>query len=59
MVGASLGLRFTLGDSGEEIRAKARVVWRSEGFRGRGGVIGVQFTSVTGADEIAAYIDDG
>ncbi len=59
MIGVSLGLRFKLRDSGEEVRAKARVIWRSEGFRGRGGVIGVQFTNVTGADEIAAYIGEG
>jgi hypothetical protein len=44
---------------GAEVRAEARVVWRSEGFRGRGGVMGVQFVSISGADEIAAYVGEG
>ncbi|MBI3179753.1 MAG: PilZ domain-containing protein [Deltaproteobacteria bacterium] len=56
-VGQLLSLRFRLRASGEEVRASGRVVWRSEGFRGRGGVMGVHFTEIAGAEEIAAYIN--
>jgi hypothetical protein len=42
-----------------EVRATARVIWRTEGFRGRGGVIGVQFEEVDGAAEIASFIEEG
>ncbi len=56
-VGDVLTLRFRLRSSGQEVCASGRVVWRSEGFRGRGGVMGVHFTELSGADDIAAYID--
>jgi hypothetical protein len=58
-VGAAVGLRFRLRDTGVQVRATARVIWRTEGFRGRGGVIGVQFEEVDGADEIASFIEEG
>jgi hypothetical protein len=59
VVGRRVSLRFSLRPRGAEVRAEARVVWRSEGFRGRGGVVGVQFASISAADEIAAYVGEG
>ena len=59
LVGRRVSLRFLLRARGVEVRAEARVAWRSEGFRGRGGVMGVQFVSISGADEIVAYVGEG
>ena len=59
VIGRRVSMRFLLRAQGIEVRAEARVVWRSEGFRGRGGVMGVQFLSISGADEIAAYVGEG
>ena len=58
-VGRRVSMRFSLRSKGAEVRAEARVVWRSEGLCGRGGVMGVQFVSISGADEIAAYVGEG
>jgi len=59
VVGRRVTMRFLLRAKGTEVLAEARVVWRSEGFRGRGGVMGVQFLSISGADEIVAYVGEG
>ena len=58
-VGRTVALRFRLQPRGAEVRAEARVVWRSEGFGGRGGVMGVQFSALSRADEVAAYVEEG
>ena len=58
-VGATVSLRFRLQANGAEVRAIARVVWRAEGFRGRGGVVGVHFANVVGAEAIAAFVEEG
>ncbi len=59
LVGTTVTMRFRLHCKGNEVSAEARVVWRSEGFRGRGGVMGVEFISLTGTDEIVAYVGEG
>jgi hypothetical protein len=58
-LGSTVMLRFCLRTGGEEIHAVARVVWRAEGFRGRGGVVGVHFTNIVGAEAIAAFVEEG
>ena len=58
-VASLLTLRLRLGTDGDKVRAVARVVWRAEGFRGRGGVAGVRFTDVVGAEAIARFVVEG
>jgi hypothetical protein len=58
-VGQTLTLRFRLDAQGIEIVARARVVWRSEGFRGRGGVIGVAFMAVSDPAALARFLGEG
>lgn len=53
--GTRLSLTFKLDDN-EVIEAFARVVWRSEGFHGRGGLMGVQFESVSAPGVLAAFL---
>lgn len=57
-VGVNVDIKFSLTDGVEEVRAKARVIWRSEGYRGRGGVMGIKFTDISGAEQIEAYMDE-
>jgi hypothetical protein len=57
--GEIIDLRFRLAAAGAEVHAQARVVWRAEGPRGRGGVIGVSFIAVEGIEEIARYVGEG
>src|SRR5688572_2364473 len=56
-VGCSIALTFRLPESDAEVRASGRVVWRSEGFGGRGGVIGVEFGEVSETRAIAAFVE--
>ncbi|MEZ4271667.1 MAG: PilZ domain-containing protein [Myxococcota bacterium] len=56
-IGAEVGVRFSLRDDGQEVQATGRVVWRGEGFHGRGGVMGVVFTTVENVGEITHYLD--
>jgi hypothetical protein len=58
-VGTTVALRFRLQANGADVRAVARIVWRTEGFRGRGGVVGVHFANVVGAEAIAAFVEEG
>ena len=55
-VGREVAISFRLSDLGDEVRASGRVVWRTEGYMGRGGVIGVEFAKVLPPDAIAAYV---
>ncbi len=56
---AMVTLRLRLPPGDEEISAVARVVWRSEGFRGRGGVLGMQFAQIAGLTELTAFVKEG
>ena len=40
-VGRDVSIRFRLTETGPVIETEAQVVWRSNGFRGRGGLMGV------------------
>ncbi len=40
----------------DTVIAQGRVVWRAEGFRGRGGVMGLAFESVSRDDALADFI---
>jgi len=55
-IGQKLGLRFRLRAEGPDVSAEAVVVWRSEGLRGRGGLVGVEFASVSDLGEIIAFL---
>lgn len=55
-VGERVELRFDLPSSVETLIAKGRVVWRAEGFRGRGGVMGLAFDSVSAASDLESFI---
>jgi hypothetical protein len=57
-VGERVVLRFQLPTSSLPIVCRAHVVWRAEGFRGRGGVMGLAFESVSEVAALAAFIDD-
>ena len=57
-VGERVVLRFNLPTSPVPVVANARVVWRAEGFRGRGGVLGLAFDSVSEVAALSAFIDD-
>ncbi len=52
-VGAAISVSFELQ---RPVEAQGRVVWRSEGYRGRGGVIGVAFEHVSSPDALAAFV---
>jgi hypothetical protein len=58
-LGEILTVSFRLTDAGPQIDTQARVVWRSEGFRGRGGVIGVEFVTVSDPDALARHLGEG
>ncbi|MBI5508149.1 MAG: PilZ domain-containing protein [Deltaproteobacteria bacterium] len=58
-VGAVVTLRFRPRPQGGVVEAVARVVWRTEGFRGRGGVVGLHFVEVTGMQDLAALVAEG
>lgn len=58
-VGEQVRVRFKLPPTGREVSAAGRVVWASEGFRGRAGVLGVEFAEVAGAGDIVAFVEDG
>ena len=55
-VGTRLGLRFALRPGGAEVEATAIVIWRVDGFRGRGGLMGVEFQAVSNPSEIADFV---
>lgn len=57
-VGERVELRFDLPSALEPLVAQGRVVWRAEGFRGRGGVMGLAFDSVSGSQELDSFIAD-
>jgi hypothetical protein len=42
---------------GEPLVVTARVVWRAEGFRGRGGVMGLAFDSVSESPVLKQVVD--
>lgn len=52
-------LRVIVPTSSEPLVATGRVVWRAEGFRGRGGVMGLAFDSVSEAHALNSFIGDG
>lgn len=56
-VGDRVVLRFQLPTSSPLVVASGRVVWRAEGFRGRGGVMGLAFESVNEVAALGAFID--
>ena len=56
-VGERVVLRFTLPTSPVPVVATAKVVWRAEGFRGRGGVMGLAFESVSEVAALTAFIE--
>jgi len=58
-VGAAVTLRFRLGQRGaQEVQALARIVWRNAAARGRGGVVGMIFSEVQGAEHIARFVGE-
>ncbi len=56
-VGEILTLSFQLSERGPRIDAEARVIWRSEGYRGRGGVIGVAFIALQNAAALERFVE--
>lgn len=56
-VGERVVVRFTLPTSPVPVVATARVIWRAEGFRGRGGVMGLAFESVSEVAALTAFIE--
>ncbi len=57
--GTEVAIRFKLRHDGPAIESRARVVWRVEGFRGRGGMMGVAFESLSDEAEVARYVKQG
>ena len=55
-VGGLVTMKFSLSDDSAPIEADARIVWRAQGFRGRGGVMGLHFTGVADLSGIQAYL---
>lgn len=55
-VGTRLSLLFQLSPDGAKIEARAVVIWRSDGFAGRGGVMGIQFSWVSHPQEISNFV---
>ena len=39
--------------------ATAIVIWRVDGFRGRGGLMGVEFLAVSDTSEVADFVGRG
>ena len=56
-VGDEVAVRFRPRANDAEVQAVGTVVWRSAGFRGRGGVIGVQFARVEDVPALLAYVE--
>jgi len=55
-VGGQVQMRFQLRAEESPICATGTVVWRTAGFRGRGGVMGVHFMQVDGVSTIRSYV---
>jgi hypothetical protein len=60
-IGETVTVRLLLpvGDDPQDIILRGRVVWRSEGYRDRGGLMGLAFERMGTAPEIAAYVAAG
>lgn len=56
-VGELLAITFRLSSAGATVVTEARVVWRSEGYHGRGGVIGVEFVTVSDPDAVQRFLE--
>ena len=54
--GQIVWMSFRLSDAGPDVTARANVVWRREGKRGRAGTMGVEFLSVSHATEITTFL---
>jgi hypothetical protein len=54
-VGRSIRLVFDLAAQ-RDVEAHGRVVWRTQGFGGRGGLVGVVFERVSAPEAIAAFV---
>ena len=55
-VGEHVELRVSL--PGEPLVVTGHVVWRAEGFRGRGGVMGLAFDSISATSALEQVIDE-
>lgn len=56
-VGERVVLRLSLPVSNEPLIVTGRVVWRAEGFRGRGGVMGLAFDTVSESRVLRRYVN--
>lgn len=56
-VGTTVELRFELLPVTGAIEATGRVVWRTAGFGGRGGVMAIEFSHVAGASRISHFVE--
>lgn len=57
-VGTSLNVSFQLSEEGPKIEGMARVVWCSQGYGGRGGVMGIEFTKLSSVEVISQFVAD-
>ena len=57
-VGDEVEIRFAFRPGGVVVRARGEVVWRTMGFRGRGGVMGVRFVEIDGGEVVADFLEE-
>lgn len=57
-VGAEVTVRFRIGRQTSPIEASGVVVWRSDGFLGRGGVMGVRFVDISDERALTRYLNE-
>lgn len=55
-VGETLSLAFSVAEFASPVAAEGRVVWRSAGFGGRGGIMGVAFSRVSSPALLRAFV---